>query len=319
MKKVLSSLAIASLVTAGIGGQVASAATQNTVGTEVQKSNSKINALSTSVQLQNDEEIFGHYMMFQLGEKYKKLAPVIKNGTFMIPIKTFFTYIESPDYKWDNNLKKLTVTADDKKIEVKVGDKFSTLNGKKKKLDTPLQNINGHIYVPIRFLSEDLGAKVKWSQSEKKVTVIFREFQDIENYYINNKGELGPKISAHLAELRLEQGVKEGRELVHSYVTRNLIDGTGYMTTIHYGKHRTNENIYDIVTEITTDVDKHNTTFTDGRYYIEINNFATMKNKEDMAFTFKEGDTKEFKDRQEILTYTTNKLLDDIGSTQNDE
>jgi hypothetical protein len=56
-------------------------------------------------------------------------------------------------------------------IEIWEGNTTAKVNGNDVTLDQPPIEQNGRILVPIRFISQALGAQVDWDQNEKKVTV----------------------------------------------------------------------------------------------------------------------------------------------------
>ncbi|WP_091220292.1 copper amine oxidase N-terminal domain-containing protein [Paenibacillus sp. BC26] len=63
-------------------------------------------------------------------------------------------------------------TKDNSKIVyLREGEKTVTVNGKKVLIDAPVVNKDGLTYVPLRFISETLGANVKFSDKDKQVIV----------------------------------------------------------------------------------------------------------------------------------------------------
>lgn len=56
-------------------------------------------------------------------------------------------------------------------IEVWEGKQNAAINGNNVPLDQPPVEINNRVMVPVRFISEALGAKVDWDGNEKKVTI----------------------------------------------------------------------------------------------------------------------------------------------------
>jgi hypothetical protein len=66
-----------------------------------------------------------------------------------------------------------TVTARDNAtmVELKIGEQFATVNGKQVPLDVPALILDNRTMVPMRFLSEALGAQVTWDQAQRMVLV----------------------------------------------------------------------------------------------------------------------------------------------------
>ncbi|WP_199614416.1 stalk domain-containing protein [Paenibacillus alkalitolerans] len=94
--------------------------------------------------------------------------PTIINGSVMVPLRGIFEALDS------------TLTLDGKDIEAKRGDIVVNLtigsdtalvNGKTVKLSQKSQVINGRTLVPLRFVSEALGASVNYDGSKRIVTV----------------------------------------------------------------------------------------------------------------------------------------------------
>ena len=57
------------------------------------------------------------------------------------------------------------------KIEMWIGNKIALVNGKTIELDIPPEIKNGRTLIPIRFVAENIGAKVTWYAKEKKIIV----------------------------------------------------------------------------------------------------------------------------------------------------
>lgn len=75
---------------------------------------------------------------------------------------------------WDPEKRSITVTKDGVSIQLLIGSKTATVNGKKVSLDAPATVTKGNTYVPVRFISEALNATVKW-ESESQTVVVYEE------------------------------------------------------------------------------------------------------------------------------------------------
>ncbi len=58
-----------------------------------------------------------------------------------------------------------------KKVELVINDKSYTINGEEKTSDVSPVVVNNRTMVPLRFISEALGADVDWNKSTKTVTI----------------------------------------------------------------------------------------------------------------------------------------------------
>jgi N-acetylmuramoyl-L-alanine amidase len=72
---------------------------------------------------------------------------------------------------WEAATKKITVDNSSTVIELKLNEDVATVNGQSVKLDVPAVTESARTLVPIRFVSEQLGLKVEWKQTEKEVHI----------------------------------------------------------------------------------------------------------------------------------------------------
>lgn len=98
------------------------------------------------------------------------VAPIIRNDRTMLPIR-FIAEALGADVEWDNDTRTVTVSADDIEIVITIDSDTAVVNGESVKLDSPAFIENDRTYLPIRFISENLGAKVEWNEETKTVTI----------------------------------------------------------------------------------------------------------------------------------------------------
>ncbi len=101
-------------------------------------------------------------------------APIIRNGRTMLPIR-FIAEALGADVSWTEQTKTVSVKKFNFSISLFVGG-FSaevTKNGRVEQveLDSPSFIENGRTYLPVRFVSENLGAKVDWNGDTQTVTI----------------------------------------------------------------------------------------------------------------------------------------------------
>jgi hypothetical protein len=80
-------------------------------------------------------------------------------------------------------------------VNMQIGNKTAYVNGLPVSLDVPPQIINGRTLVPIRFVSENLGAEVNWDGNTKTVTIKMDSIA-----YLNNKIATLEKEKSDLAK-----------------------------------------------------------------------------------------------------------------------
>jgi alpha-tubulin suppressor-like RCC1 family protein len=100
---------------------------------------------------------------------------IVKGGQAFVPIRSIFEQLGA-SISWDNTNKVATVTqakSGEESITIQINYKTGeqTLNGKVVSLQNkPFINTNIS-YLPLRFISETLGAKVDWTQQDQKIII----------------------------------------------------------------------------------------------------------------------------------------------------
>jgi len=92
----------------------------------------------------------------------------MKNGTTLVPMKAIFESLGAT-VSYDNATKKVTATKDSKKIVIGVGNKtaYVDTNGSTSTitLSHPAETYQGTTMVPLRFVSQALGANVTFDEA----------------------------------------------------------------------------------------------------------------------------------------------------------
>jgi hypothetical protein len=103
--------------------------------------------------------------------------PVIKNSRTLVPIRAIIEALAGT-VGWDATTKKATVTLGKKTIALWIGKSAATVNG----VSTPIDStnakvvpeiINGRTMLPLRFVTENLGATVGWDQNTQTITITY--------------------------------------------------------------------------------------------------------------------------------------------------
>jgi len=89
-----------------------------------------------------------------------------ENSRTQVPIR-FVGEALGANVSWDGNTKKVTITLNGKKVVLQIGNKNYEVNGQQKQMDTVALLKNPEPFVPVRFVSEALGATVKWNANNK--------------------------------------------------------------------------------------------------------------------------------------------------------
>ena len=103
------------------------------------------------------------------GKEIKPETPAyIENGRTMVPLRFISEALgEKVDWKADTK----TVIVGDNKASLVIGEKEINANGKKIAIDSPAVIKDSRTFVPLRAISEILGAKVDWESSTRSVKI----------------------------------------------------------------------------------------------------------------------------------------------------
>lgn len=118
-----------------------------------------------SLPTEAKSEFFAPVCIKVNGEYVKtKNHAYLKNGRTFVSLRDFGD-IFSGDVSWSEATSTAKITKGEKVITVTKGKKEATVNEKTVKLDAQATIANDRMYVPLRFLSETLGAAVSWNDA----------------------------------------------------------------------------------------------------------------------------------------------------------
>ncbi|MBH5320068.1 hypothetical protein I6N90_19890 [Paenibacillus sp. GSMTC-2017] len=92
-----------------------------------------------------------------------------KKDRTMVPVR-FVSEALGAEVKWNDKEKKVTITQGKTKVVLKIGNKSLDVNGKVEQMDTVAIKSNERTFVPVRFVSQALGATIKWDEA---VTTVY--------------------------------------------------------------------------------------------------------------------------------------------------
>jgi len=95
------------------------------------------------------------------------------SGNIMLPFRAIFHSLGVSDsaIKWNQNSRSIEVRNGNTYLFLVIGNAGALVNEKLLTLNAAPYIENGRTYVPIRFVSEALGADVKWNGTTKTVTI----------------------------------------------------------------------------------------------------------------------------------------------------
>jgi hypothetical protein len=92
------------------------------------------------------------------------------NGRVMVPVRGVFEHMDA-SVTWNANTRTVTAQRGTDTIMLPVGATSATVNGQLVFLDAPATMRSGRVMVPLRFLSETLGAQVEWLEASRTVAI----------------------------------------------------------------------------------------------------------------------------------------------------
>ncbi|WP_342548350.1 stalk domain-containing protein [Paenibacillus sp. FSL P2-0089] len=97
-------------------------------------------------------------------DKVNDVPPVIREQRSLVPVRAVAEALGA-EVKWDHATKTATITLDGKVLTMTLGELIEGM-------DVPAQAIDGRIMVPLRYVSETLGAYVMWFPQDKRIEII---------------------------------------------------------------------------------------------------------------------------------------------------
>lgn len=115
--------------------------------------------------------------------------PYIENGTTRVPMRAIFEALNA-EVDYEAATKTITVRKGSTIIKLITGASTATINGREMTLTASVENRNGSTMVPLRFVSEALGAEVIWDGKNKIITINL-----VEGNINNETSEAPTKVS----------------------------------------------------------------------------------------------------------------------------
>jgi hypothetical protein len=98
--------------------------------------------------------------------------PAIITGKTIVPFR-FIGEKLGAEIGWDETTKKVSYKLEGKTIEMWIGKSVTTVNGLSVKVDPPPQVVKGATMVPLRFISDNLGAGTEWRATTKTIIITY--------------------------------------------------------------------------------------------------------------------------------------------------
>jgi hypothetical protein len=101
---------------------------------------------------------------------YFDQPPAMIDGRLLVPLRGIFEAL-SADVLYDASTRSIKATKGTTVVQLQLGSRTALIDGRTVYLDVPADTVGGRTMVPLRFVSESLGADVKWSGATKTVVI----------------------------------------------------------------------------------------------------------------------------------------------------
>lgn len=116
-------------------------------------------------------------------------APVIVDDRTMVPIRAVAEELGG-EVSWDAAARTVTVTKDSDVISLTIDSNLAEVNSQSVELDTPPIIVNKRTLLPLRFVSENLGAEVVWNAENRQITITGQNDAPVDETEIQQTDEL---------------------------------------------------------------------------------------------------------------------------------
>jgi hypothetical protein len=117
--------------------------------------------------LYNDHHVYAKPDVLKQG---RVLAALVRGGTLLIPLRSMFEQMGA-SVSYAAGTKTVTVSKPGAEVKVTVGKPEVIINGESRPLDVPPMIYQGNVLVPVRVISEGMGAYVQWVPDQHVVVV----------------------------------------------------------------------------------------------------------------------------------------------------
>lgn len=119
---------------------------------------------------------------------HSDVQPVLENGRTLVPLRGVFETLGA-EVLWDGSTSLITITKGDTVIKMQPNNRTVYVNGQPVTLDVPSKLVNGRTLVPLRFVSETIGADVEWDATTSTVNISDTSYNAMD-WLKNNYPEL---------------------------------------------------------------------------------------------------------------------------------
>jgi hypothetical protein len=114
------------------------------------------------------------------------VAPVVRNGTTLVPMRDIFEALGAT-VVWDGSTQEINAQKDNTRIWLQIGNRTARVDRSQQWLSYAPVLERGSTLVPLRFVSEALGAQVSWNGAQRIVSITTTD--RVADNTNNNNGE----------------------------------------------------------------------------------------------------------------------------------
>lgn len=128
-------------------------------------------AFAISFVTANTADAAGNISIYINGEKQPfSSKAIVENGNTLVPLRGIFEELGATVY-WNPETQTIDAKKGNINVWLKIGSKRTKVNGVVYYISAPAKVKNGSTLVPLRFISESLGATVDWNQKAKSIKI----------------------------------------------------------------------------------------------------------------------------------------------------
>ncbi|TYQ16446.1 UNVERIFIED_CONTAM: copper amine oxidase-like protein [Acetivibrio alkalicellulosi] len=98
------------------------------------------------------------------------VPPVIKGGRTLIPVRALSEGFGA-EVIWNSEEREVIIRKGEKEIILKIDSNIAYINGEEIEIDASPQILNNRTIVPLRFIIENLGLKIKWDSETETIEI----------------------------------------------------------------------------------------------------------------------------------------------------
>jgi hypothetical protein len=123
--------------------------------------------------------LFNDQHVYSKPDRLKKgrvLAALVRGNTILVPLRSMFEQMQAT-VSYNSSTKTVDVSKPGADVQVTVGKPEVVINGESRPLDVPPEIYKGSLVVPVRVISEGMGAYVQWVPDKRLVVVRYIQIQ----------------------------------------------------------------------------------------------------------------------------------------------